>query len=75
MSTLIAAVLTALSGGMYWLLQGTWTMPFWQLAPCIVGSFAFAEVLEDVSRRRRLRAGRARRAHARPRPATTTKET
>lgn len=65
MFTLLAAVLAALSGLTYWLTQGTWGMPYWLAVISVIGSTAVAEVLEGLLQRRRLRAGRARRAHAR----------
>ena len=64
MFTLLAAFLAALSGLTYWLLQGTWTIPYWLAATSVIGSTAVAETLERLLYRRRLRAGRPRGAHA-----------
>lgn len=70
MFTLLAAVLAALSGATYWLLQGTWQMPYWLMAVSVIGSTALSEACEELRNRRRvrIRAGRSRRAHARRTP-------
>lgn len=65
MFTLLAAALAALASLIYWLRYDTLQMPYWLMVACTIGSLAVAEAFEDLWRRRRLRAGRARRAHAR----------
>lgn len=68
MFTLLAAVLTAITGSAYRLRAGSWDMPLWLIAPSIIVPICAAEFTQHLERRRsaRLRrAGRTRRAHAR----------
>lgn len=65
MYTLACAALAALANVIWWRLYGTWLMPLWLSASILFGLVAAAGLLERLLERRRLLAGRARRAHAR----------